>query len=162
MRMSFDELRATMAPAQGLGAGQAAALRSPAEVPENPHELDVLFCGPGADAASASTRGAVGTLKRERAIDACKGKRDIFAFDPLDEALAAGKRVVLVAPRGSGGTLPSAQAYLATSLSRWLHEEKTDGEGRPYGEVKDEDPTLKKKFTRAQVLAVQRFGAGSS
>ena len=54
--------------------------------------------------------------------------------------------------------LKQAQAYLAESLARWLSEEKTDGAGRPYGEVKDEDPTLRKHFTRAQINAIRSFG----
>ena len=48
--------------------------------------------------------------------------------------------------------------YLASSLAQWLHEEKTDGAGRPYGETKDEDPTLRKHFTREQILAIMSFG----
>ena len=29
---------------------------------------------------------------------------------------------------------------------------------RPYGETKDEDPTLRKHFTRDQILAIMAFG----
>ena len=52
-----------------------------------------------------------------------------------------------------------AQAYLANSIASWLGEEKTDGAGRPYGETKDEDPTLRKHFTREQMQAIRAFGA---
>ena len=115
------------------------------------------------------------------------------------QAASAGQRVVVVTERGSRPP-DGAQAYLATSLARWLNEQKTDGAGRcalanrptsppppapqfahihilprvcwvtlrtvgvcvvrrrAYGEVKDEDPTLRKKFTREQILAIQAFG----
>ena len=66
---------------------------------------------------------------------------------PVARALAAG-----------AGDIRQAQVYLASSLAGWLREQKTDGSGRPYGECKDEDPTLRKHFTRAQILAIRAFG----
>ena len=56
------------------------------------------------------------------------------------------------------GALASSQVYLASSFARWLREGKVDGAGRPFGEVKDEEPTLRKHFTRAQLEAILAFG----
>ena len=70
-----------------------------------------------------------------------------------------GRRLVVVAPLGAGrGALASSQVYLASSFARWLREGKVDGAGRPFGEVKDEEPTLRKHFTRAQLEAILAFG----
>lgn len=123
-------------------------------VPDHPQQLDVLLCGPGAKAAQG-----VEVLDVRTAAKACVGKNDFILFEPLDEAIRQNKRVVLVLPRGAPRSeLPRAQAYLAESLARWLSEEKTDGAGRPFGETKDEDPTLRKFFTRAQINAIRSFG----
>ena len=90
---------------------------------------------------------------------ACEGKRDFILFEPLDGAVKENRRIVLVLPLTAGrNDVKQAQAYLAASLSSWLKEQKTDGSGRPYGECKDEDPTLRKHFTRAQILAIRAFG----
>ena len=56
---------------------------------------------------------------------------------------------MLVASKGDRNA-KGMQVYLAESLGQWLGEQKVDGAGRPYGETKDEDPTLRKHFTRAQ------------
>ena len=146
MNMSFDELRSSIAPA---GPTQTRALRMPTpEVPDHAQELDVYLAGPGADEACARARG-VGALDAGRADAACRGKRDFILFENLDQALAptahwsrapfdamaraqaasAGQRVVVVTERGSRPP-DGAQAYLATSLARWLNEQKTDGAGR--------------------------------
>lgn len=75
--------------------------------------------------------------------------------------MSDGQRIVVVTPRGESRELKGGQVYYAASLARWLSEQKTDGAGRPYGETKDEDPTLRKKFTRAQIEAIMRFGNDS-
>jgi hypothetical protein len=64
-------------------------------------------------------------------------------------AVKEGRRLVLVASKGDRNA-KGMQVYLAESLGQWLGEQKVDGAGRPYGETKDEDPTLRKHFTRAQ------------
>ena len=93
------------------------------------------------------------------AAAACQGKRDFILFEPLDDAVKTSRRIVLVLPLNTGSRdIKQAQAYLASSLASWLKEQKTDGSGRPYGESKDEDPTLRKHFTRAQILAIRAFG----
>ena len=94
---------------------------------------------------------------------ACKGKRDFILFEPLDDAVRQGRRLILVLQLGAGrNELQQAQCYLASSLGDWLNEQKTDGSGRAYGESKDEDPTLRKHFTRSQILAIRKFGAEDS
>ena len=151
----------------GRGGGGGSAMSRPAlmgggrpqtlVIPDHSQELQVYLCGPGAKAAAG-----VDVLDARAATIACAGKNDFILFESLDEAARQGKRVVLVLPRGAARSeLPRAQAYLAESLGRWLSEEKTDGAGQPYGEVKDEDPTLRKHFTRAQINAIRSFGGGS-
>ena len=66
-------------------------------------------------------------------------------------AVKEGRRLVLVASKGDRNA-KGMQVYLAESLGQWLGEQKVDGAGRPYGETKDEDPTLRKHFTRAQAV----------
>lgn len=177
MNASFDDLRAEVAPAArsvaagsaltfggggGLG-GVQALMGGSAEprtlyVSDHPQELDVYFHGAGATPSDG-----VSVVDASGAAAACKGKNDFILFEPLDEALREGHRLVFVAPRGAPRSeLPRAQAYLATSLARWLSEPKTDGAGRPYGEVKDEDPTLRKHFTRAQIRAIRTFGSSTA
>ena len=95
------------------------------------------------------------------AAAACEGKNDFILFEPLASAVQENRRLVLVMPLGSRSA-KQAQAYLASSLASWLREQKTDGSGRPYGECKDEDPTLRKHFTRAQIVAIREFGAADS
>ena len=93
------------------------------------------------------------------AAAACEGKRDFILFEPLDNAVKENRRLVLVLPLGTDArAVKQAQVYLASSLASWLKEQKTDGSGRPYGECKDEDPTLRKHFTREQILAIASFG----
>ena len=76
-----------------------------------------------------------------------------LAPTPSSRAVRDGRRIVLVTLKGDGPALRGVQVYLAESLGRWLAERKTDGAGRPYDETKDQDPTLRKFFTRAQVRA---------
>ena len=163
MSMSFDELRGQMevpttvastpaASLRALGGGSFGAMPSlaasarpqltmPLRVRDHAPALDVYFSGPGAAAAAA------------------KGKNDFVLFEPLDDAVRDGRRLVIVAPLGAGrGALASSQVYLASSFARWLREGKVDGAGRPFGEVKDEEPTLRKPFTRAQLEAILAFG----
>ena len=83
--------------------------------------------------------------------------RSDVQFEPLDDAVRKQSRLVAVLPMGSRAEA-GAQVYLAESLAQWLSEQKVDGAGRPYGETKDEDPTLRKHFTRAQIEAIVRFG----
>ena len=169
MNMSFDDLRSQVAPnasvmpqmgsMMALSGGTAgpSLLAGPrtVSVPDHRQELQVFFHGAGAEAAARD----VAVVDTQTASAACKGKRDFILFEDLDEALKEGRRLVLVLPLGAGrGELGQAQAYLASSLARWLSEQKTDGSGRPYGECKDEDPTLRKHFTRAQILAIKQFG----
>ena len=180
MNMSFDQLReevnpaATMVPPaqmtmQMIGSssmgGRHPSLEHRTNRPrslmmaDHPQELSVYFFGPGAESASRA-RG-VELLDAKSAASACKGKRDFILFEPLDGAVKEGKRLVIVAPLGAGraALTGGAQAYLANSIASWLGEEKTDGAGRPYGETKDEDPTLRKHFTREQMQAIRAFGA---
>ena len=179
MNASFDDLRREVAPnartvpaasimrgslmGGGLvggslmgsgGASMTHALRGPATVPDHKQELDVYFHGPGAASAAG-----IGTLDPKLVAMACKGKRDFILFEDLDNAVNDGRRLVIVMPMGtSQRDIQRAQVYLASSLARWLSEQKTDGAGRPYGECKDEDPTLRKFFTRAQINSIRRFG----
>ena len=56
---------------------------------------------------------------------------------------------------------PPEHPPLATTnplLVNALREGKVDGAGRPFGELKDEEPTLRKPFTRAQLEAILAFG----
>ena len=186
MSMSFDELRREVDPVhtavastpaaslRALGGGSFGAMPSlaasarpqltmPLRVRDHAPALDVYFSGrapptrrgarPAAAAAAASSRS---TRRRRRAA---KGKRDFVLFEPLDDAVRDGRRLVIVAPLGAGrGALASSQVYLASSFARWLREGKVDGAGRPFGEVKDEEPTLRKPFTRAQLEAILAFG----
>ena len=102
--------------------------------------------------------GSVSVLRQVR-FRGAKGKNDFVLFEPLDDAVRDGRRLVIVAPLGAGrGALASSQVYLASSFARWLREGKVDGAGRPFGEVKDEEPTLRKPFTRAQLEAILAFG----
>lgn len=179
MNMSFDELRnevssggssvaarshqslARGALSMGHGAPRALhASRAPAvvEVPDHAQELQVYFHGKGAEYAARSV-GPGCLLEASQAALACKGKRDFILFEPLDDAARDGVPIVLVTPlRAARSELKGAQVYLASSLAQWLGEQKTDGAGRSYGECKDEDPTLRKHFTRAQILAIRQFG----
>ena len=179
MNMPFDQLRghvtannnsavaSTMFMGRGGGGGSQSMLMGPAagtallggprvaEVPDHPQELQVFFFGPGAERAAKAQ--GVHVVDAKLAAAACKGKRDFILFEDLDDAVVQNTPVVLVLPLGAGrGEIGQAQAYLASSLARWLGEQKTDGSGRPYGESKDEDPTLRKHFTRAQILAIKQ------
>ena len=131
-------------------------------VPDHPQELHVLLFGPGAEKHATRDR-AVQVADARTAQAACKGKRDFILFEDLDDAVRQNRKIILVLPLGAGRTeVGQAQAYLAESLGDWLREQKTDGSGRPYGESKDEDPTLRKHFTRSQILAIQKFGGEGS
>ena len=185
MNMSFDQLRGEIAPAAQtavrggsmlggsaspsmlMGPGSTPALLmgggsvAPRQVtvPDHRQELHVLFCGPDAQRFASSASSAVQVADARTAMAACEGKRDFILFEPLDGAVKENRRIVLVLPLTAGrNDVKQAQAYLAASLSSWLKEQKTDGSGRPYGECKDEDPTLRKHFTRAQILAIRAFG----
>ena len=174
--MSFDELRSHVAPAPTAmpgsshlisgGGGTRSALPAPGAtqqrsrrpvVPDHPQELEVYLSGPGADAVAGKCR-TVATIDKSRATSVCKGRNDFILFEPLDKCAQQGRRIVIVASLGGGRELKDAQAYLASSLARWLSEQKVDGAGRPYGETKDEDPTLRKHFTREQIVAILSFG----
>lgn len=177
MGMSFDALREEVAPSSALPThtqgGPALQLShahasfgaSPQQQPrqlvmrDHRQELDVYLSGPGAERFARAP--GVAKLDGASAAAACSGKNDFILFEALDGAVRAGKRLVLVTPMGAGrGALKGgAQAYLAGSISQWLSEAKTDGAGRPYGETKDEDPTLRKRFTREQMGAVHDFAA---
>ena len=110
-------------------------------------------------ARPAAAGGGVVALDAAAAAAAATGKRDFVLIEPLDDAVRDGRRLVVVAPRGAGrGALASSQVYLASSFARWLREGKVDGAGRPFGELKDEEPTLRKPFTRAQLEAILAFG----
>lgn len=178
MSMSFDDLRGHVAPAattvnpqaamsmltfgnaSGAHPGGSLLLGGPprtVEIPDHAQELQVFLFGPGAEKFGRTA--GVGVLDAKMTQAACHGKRDFILFEPLDDAVRDGSRIVLVLPLGAGrGEIKQAQAYLASSLARWLGEQKTDGSGRPYGESKDEDPTLRKHFTRAQILTIREFG----
>ena len=186
MSMSFDELRGQMDPVHTVASTPAASLRAlgggsfgampslaasarpqltmPLRVRDHAPALDVYFSGPGAADAARRTAGGgrgggVVALDAAAAAAAAKGKNDFVLFEPLDDAVRDGRRLVLVAPLGAGrGALASSQVYLASSFARWLREGKVDGAGRPFGEVKDEEPTLRKPFTRAQLEAILAFG----
>ena len=184
MSMSFDELRGQVhtavastpaASLRALGGGSFGAMPSlaasarpqltmPLRVRDHAPALDVYFSGPGAADAARRTAGGrsgggVVALDAAAAAAAAKGKRDFVLFEPLDDAVRDGRRLVIVAPLGAGrGALASSQVYLASSFARWLREGKVDGAGRPFGEVKDEEPTLRKHFTRAQLEAILAFG----
>jgi hypothetical protein len=183
MNMSFDDLRNEVAPASrstalpgGARSGSMLMMDSrgtmmgggvpmlmsgssntqPVIIPDHTKELQVSLFGPGAErfARSADISRIDDTLARA----ACKGKRDFILFEPLDNAVRERKRIVIVMElRASSSEISRAQVYLASSLARWLGEQKTDGSGRPYGESKDEDPTLRKHFTRAQITAIMDF-----
>ena len=179
MSMSFDQLRGevapnaatTIAPGQSILGGTAATLMGgggPAllmggsrqvRVPDHRMELRVLFHGPDAQRAAADSGGSVQVADAKTAAAAVVGKRDFILFEPLDGAVKGGRRLVLVLPLSAGSRdIQQAQAYLASSLASWLKEQKTDGSGRPYDECKDEDPTMRKHFTRQQILAIRDFG----
>ena len=184
MRMSFNELRGEVAPAASSmvaggsllgGHPSGPSLMGPSavgtallmggggqrtvEVPDHQMELRVLFYGPDAQRAAASSAGSVQVADGRIAAAACMGKRDFILFEPLDSAVREQRRLVLVLPLSTGPRdAQQAQVYLASSLAGWLYEQKTDGSGRPYGESKDQDPTLRKFFTRAQILAIRSFG----
>jgi len=182
MNASFDELRSHVAPAarstimpsaggmvslMGGGSSDGRSMTMPTLgisrghqaliIPDHPQELQVYLCGPKAKPAPG-----VEVLDAQTAAAACVGKNDFILFEAMDDAARQGRGVVLVLPLGATRReLRQSQAYLAESLARWLSEEKTDGAGRPYGEVKDEDPTLRKHFTRAQINAIRSFGGVS-
>ena len=182
MNMSFDQLRGEVAPnaattiAPGsvmsmggrggpsmlMGGGGPALLMGGSrrvEVPDHAPELRVLFFGPEAQKSAASASKDVQVVDGKVAAAACEGKNDFILFEPLDKAVRDNRRLVLVLPlNASSRDIKQAQVYLASSLSSWLKEQKTDGSGRPYGECKDEDPTLRKHFTRGQILAIRAFG----
>ena len=144
--------------ASSQGRGRALQM---AEVPDHAQELQVYFHGRGADGAARSC-GPGCTLEPARAALACAGKRDFILFEPLDDAARDGTPIVVVTLLGAArGELKGAQVYLASSLAQWLSEHKTDGAGRAYGECKDEDPTLRKHFTRAQILAIRKLGGAA-
>ena len=130
----------------------------PLVITDHPQELHVFLSGDGAE-GHARSNNQLGVLEPAHAMAACKGKRDFIMFEPLDDAVRKGTRLVLVLPVSSPKSdVKQAQVYLASSLARWLKEQKTDGSGRPYGECKDEDPTLRKHFTRAQINSILAFG----
>ena len=185
MNMSFDDLRNEVAPParttmgahsvgqgamlgfSGMGSamgglpslmmGMDAHGSGPAVIPDHRKELDVYFYGPGSDKFTKVA--GVSQIDQRSAMAASSGKRDFILFEPLDNAAREGQRLVIVTPMGAGvAAMRQAQVYLASSLSQWLSEQKVDGSGRPYGETKDEDPTLRKHFTRAQITAILDFG----
>ena len=187
MNMSYDDLRSEVAPNArtvmpvGMSMGAGSMLGGPSHalglmgsrgqpqltmhapamplvIPDHPQELHVFLSGDGAEEQARSSN-QLGLLEPAHAMAACKGKRDFIMFEPLDDAVRQGTRLVIVLPMGSPKSeVKRAQVYLASSLARWLKEQKTDGSGRPYGECKDEDPTLRKHFTRAQINAILAFG----
>ena len=160
---AFGGPSALMGPAGGSMRMLGGPMRSQiVEIPDHRQELDVCFFGPGADKAAARGPG-MHEVDARFATAACEGKRDFILFEPLDDAAKENRRLVLVLPMGAGSKgVKQAQVYLASSLASWLNEQKTDGSGRPYGECKDEDPTLRKHFTRAQIVAIREFGAADS
>merc|ERR1712087_43534 len=165
MRMSFDDLRSSVhiRPSitgrmpRSLPAATAIAADALPVVPDTKSGLQVFFYGEGA-AKHAVPGTGVKTLEKERVSMVCKDKNDFILFEPLANAVQTNKRIVITAPLGGSEALRSAQAYYATSLAQWLSEEKVDGAGRPYGQTRDEEPTLRKKFSRKQILAILRFG----
>ena len=72
----------------------------------------------------------VGVLDSARATSVCEERRDFILFEPLDDVVRDGGAIVVVVPRGMGRDLQQAQVYLASSLARWLTEQKVDGAGR--------------------------------
>jgi hypothetical protein len=179
--MSFDELRECLHPAheahraaipvihvrathhtqRGMRT-HALPLRTralPLSAADGPRELDVYLHGPRA--GNHVTMG-VSCLDAQRAEAMCKGRRDFVLFEELASAVREQKRLVFVVPFGAPCCRAQVQVYYARSLGRWLSEEKTDGTGRPYREMKDEDPTLRKKFTKAQIAAVLSFAGFSA
>lgn len=171
MNMSFDQLSSTINPGMSVASaghsapgalsfgGGPALLTAAPTIPNHPHELDVFFSGPGAEAACRGARAEeLSPLPPDKALKACKGKKDFILFEDMEDAVRDGRRVVLVTLKGDGKALRGVQAYLAESLSRWLGEQKLDGAGRPYGETKDQDPTLRQFFTKSQNTAIQNWG----
>ena len=58
---------------------------------------------------------------------------------------------------GCSGLLQRARFARGSST----HDDSMEGHvslPRPYGETKDQDPTLRKFFTRKQNVAIQKFG----
>ena len=109
MRMSFDELRSTVAPAPTtMGGsmhrsiadrgGSRNALPAPAVsmmlpqrlpvVPDHPQELEVFFSGAGAEQLAAKHRN-VGTIDKSSSATVCKGRRD-FVRHPACAAVSGG------------------------------------------------------------------------
>lgn len=187
MGMSFDQMRASMGPAHSsashaalsahrsggdasmplplgsaLGTGMltmsAAPPSGPVEIPDHRQELDVYFVGPGA-AEAASGAAGLSSLDAARAEGVCAGKSDFSELEALDAAVRRGERVVIAVNRGDR-SLKSAQAYLATSIARWLSERQPDGAGRLTGVSKNVDPATRKHFTRRQIQAIVDFAGG--
>lgn len=165
MRMSFDELRGCLHPAHAGTYSETIPImhsRTPHQArmaPDRPQELDVYLYGPRAE--DHVTIG-VSCVEARSAEAMCKGRRDFVLFEELAPAVRERKRLVFVVPVGAHCRSAQVQVYYAQSLGRWLSEEKTDGAGRPYGEMRDEDPMLKKKFTKAQTTAILSFGGFSA
>jgi hypothetical protein len=65
---------------------------------------------------------------------------------------------VVIAAQRDDGEMRSAQAYLASSLRRWLLELKRDGAGRIVSETMSVCPVTRRRFTRAQIIAIIGFG----
>ena len=126
-------------------------------IPPGAHELDLFLVGAGARELADADGAAVGVLNAARAQAVCAGRYDFVSFEQIEEAVAAGTRVVVAAQRGDR-SMRSAQGYLAASLRRWLLELKRDGAGRALAETRNVDPITRRQFTRAQVIAVLLFG----
>ena len=153
--LGFSGMGSAMGGLPSLMMGADAPSSGQAVIPDHRKELEVYLFGPGADKFTQSAD--VSRIDQRSAMAACKGKRDFILFEPLDNAAQAGQRLVIVTPMAAS-PMQQAQVYLASSLSSWLSEQKVDGSGRPYGETKDEDPTLRKHFTRSQIIAILDFG----
>ena len=108
-----------------LMGGMNAGAPPPAVIPDHRQELQVYLYGPGAEKHTRSAE--VGRIDDSLATAACKGKRDFILFEPLDNAVRERQRIVIVtvlgAPRSEIGR---AQVYMASSLARWLSEQKTE------------------------------------
>lgn len=125
-------------------------------IPAGSHELDIFLVGEGAHVHTHTA--GVGVLSAARAEAACVGRQDFTDFEPIDGALRDGQRIVIAAQRGNA-SLGTCQAYLASTLRRWLLELKRDGAGRVVAQTQHVDPLTRRQFTREQVVAILLFGA---
>lgn len=112
----------------------------------------------GRQCGSSCSAAPLQVLPFEQAQEVCEGRTDFIELEPLGEALARG-RVVVVAVEKGDRSLRTAQCHLATSLSEWLREEQVDGEGRPFGVCKNTDPVSRRHFTKAQIEGIHRAAA---